>query len=419
MSRLEELIAELCPDGVKSIPMGYLMTRIRERGKDAPEITQVYSVSNTMGMVRAEDFRDNTIHSEDTSNYTVIRHGMVAYNPSRLNIGSIAMLNFDEPGLVSPMYVVFKIDESKVTKEYFDYLMHSSFVNSKIDSLKEEGARFRFDFSRWNWINVQIPPIQVQEEIVEILNTFKEYGKELSAELSVRKKQYEYYRNELLSFNNIVERVELGNLFNFRNGLNKGKEYFGKGIPFIRYTDVYNNRALHKEDISDLVECTQKEKENLKVLRGDVLFTRTSETAEDVGWSSVMLDDFGDCVFNGFTIKASPKTKKLLPEYCAFCFSTYEFRKYVASQCSFTTRASLTGETLSKYKLAVPSLEIQRKISEVLNNFEYICNDLEIGLPAEIEARQKQYEHYRDLLLTFAETGTTVATDRQTDRQIR
>ncbi len=175
MSRLEELIAELCPDGVESIPIGNLITRIRERGKDAPEITQVYSVSNTMGMVRAEDYRDNTIHSADTSNYTVIRNGMVAYNPSRLNIGSIAMLKTSEPGLVSPMYVVFKIDESKVCKEYFEYLMHSSYVSDKIDSLKEEGARFRFDYSRWNWINVQIPPLQVQKEIVSFLDTFMEY----------------------------------------------------------------------------------------------------------------------------------------------------------------------------------------------------------------------------------------------------
>ena len=209
----------------------------------------------------------------------------------------------------------------------------------------------------------------------------------------------------------------MGDLFEFRNGLSKGKEYFGKGIPFIRYTDVYNNRFLRKNDISALVECTDKEKENLRVKRGDVLFTRTSETAEDVGWSSVMLDDIGDCVFNGFTIKATPKTNKLLPEYCAYCFSTGSFRKYVTSRCAFTTRASLTGNTIAEYKLAVPPIEVQRRIARVLDNFETICNDLSIGLPAEIEARQKQYEYYRDVLLTFAETGDSILTDRQTDRQ--
>lgn len=145
----------------------------------------------------------------------------------------------------------------------------------------------------------------------------------------------------------MVPRVKLGDLFEFRNGLSKGKEFFGKGIPFIRYTDVYNHRALHKEDITALAECTPREMESLRVKRGDVLFTRTSETAEDVGWSAVMLDDMDNCVFNGFTIRATARTDQLLPEYCAYCFSTSEFRQYVTRHCAFTTRASLTGETIA------------------------------------------------------------------------
>ncbi len=195
--------------------------------------------------------------------------------------------------------------------------------------------------------------------------------------------------------------LPMADLFEFRNGLSKGKEFFGTGTPFIRYTDVYNNRFLKAEDITALVECTPAELEKLRVSRGDVLFTRTSETAENVGWSSVMLDNMEDCVFNGFTIKASPKTEYLLPEYCAYCFSTKEFRQYVTSHCAFTTRASLTGKTISEYLLPVPSIEEQRRIATILNKFHDLCNDLSSGLPAEIEARKRQYEYYRDKLLTF------------------
>ena len=208
----------------------------------------------------------------------------------------------------------------------------------------------------------------------------------------------------------------LGELFDFRNGLSKGKEFFGKGTPFVRYTDVYNHRTLRKKDITALVECTEDEKERLKVSRGDVLFTRTSETAEDIGWSSVMLDDMDDCVFNGFTIKATPKTKELLPEYCAYCFSTSDFRQYVTKHCAFTTRASLTGNTIAQYRMTIPPLDIQSRIVNVLDNFEKICSDLNIGLPAEIEARQKQYEYYRDKLLTFAETGNTILSRAEQSR---
>ena len=194
----------------------------------------------------------------------------------------------------------------------------------------------------------------------------------------------------------------MGDLFDFRNGLSKGKEFFGTGTPFIRYTDVYNNRFLKTENITALVECTPAELEKLRVSRGDVLFTRTSETAEDVGWSSVMLDDMGDCVFNGFCIKATPKTTRLLPEYCAYCFTSKDFRQYVTSRCAFTTRASLTGKTIAEYLLPVPSSEEQKRISGILDKFNMLCTDLSNGLLAEIEARQKQYEYYRDKLLTFS-----------------
>ena len=128
-----------------------------------------------------------------------------------------------------------------------------------------------------------------------------------------------------------------------------------------------------------------------------------------------MLDELEDCVFNGFTIKATPKTDLLWPEYCAYCFATDDFRSYVTRHCAFTTRASLTGSTIAEYKLAVPSINVQKRIAAVLDNFEAICNDLGIGLPAEIDTRQKQYEYYRDLLLTFAETGSTLVTDGRTD----
>ena len=132
-----------------------------------------------------------------------------------------------------------------------------------------------------------------------------------------------------------------------------------------------------------------------------------------------MLDDIGDCVFNGFTIKATPKTDKLLPEYCAYCFNTYSFRKYVTANCAFTTRASLTGSTIADYEMSIPSLEVQQRIVNVLDNFDSICTDLKIGLPAEIEARKKQYEYYRDLLLTFASSGNTILSEQNRTEQNR
>ena len=200
MTRLEKLINELCPNGVEYVSIGSLITKESIKGKSRSDISQVYVVSNTLGIIRSEDYHENIIYSQDTSNYTVIENEMFAYNPSRLNIGSIGILKNDISGLVSPMYVVFSVKKSIVLPDYLFIVLKSNFVKNRINTLKEEGARFRFDFERWNKIIIPVPPLEVQEEIVKILNTFKEYSDLLTAELTARKKQYEYYRDKLLSF---------------------------------------------------------------------------------------------------------------------------------------------------------------------------------------------------------------------------
>lgn len=325
---------------------------------------------------------------------------------------------------------ILRPNNAIVKSKYLFHAMQSTDFKIQADKLAKGAAQKTIALSSLAKMYMPVPDMNVQERIVNVLDNFEAICTDLNiglpAEIEARQKQYEYYRDLLFTFAEtgstlVTDRqtelsaikliqyvfgyvtLPMGSLFDFRNGLSKGKDSFGTGIPFIRYTDVYNNRFLREDDITALVECTPAEIEKLKVHRGDVFFTRTSETAEDVGWSSVMLDDIGDCVFNGFTVKATPKTNFLLPEYCAFCFATDDFRQYVTSHCAFTTRASLTGKTIAEYQLAFPSIEKQQEIVNVLSKFHILCNDLSAGLPAEIKARQKQYEYYRDRLLSFKE----------------
>lgn len=390
MSRFDNLIKELCPEGVSYRKIG--------------EIAEVGTGSSN-GNEAIEDgvypffVRSQTIKAKNDFEYD--EEAIII--PGEGGIGEIFHYINGKYALHQRVYRIhFATDDVNVKFAY--YYMQAHFktfimkkaVNATVTSIRKPMVE---DFL------LPLPPLQVQSEIVRILDEFTsltaELTTELSSELAKRKKQYEYYIDELLKPKKETPMFPMGVLFDFRNGLSKGKEFFGTGIPFIRYTDVYNNRSLKAENITALVECTDTELEKLRVSKGDVLFTRTSETAEDVGWSSVMLDDMDACVFNGFTIKATPKTDYLLPEYCKYCFSTKEFRQYVTSHCAFTTRASLTGKTISEFLLPVPSMDEQRKIADILNKLQSICIGLSNGLSAEIEARQKQYEYYRDKLLTF------------------
>ena len=255
---------------------------------------------------------------------------------------------------------------------------------------------------------IPIPPIEIQEKIVQILDKFTDYVTELTSELTSRKKQYSFYRDKLLSFEDEVYQVEwktLGELFVFKNGLNKGKEFFGSGTPIVNYTDVYKNKKISSDILKGKVRVSTEEIGRYGIQKGDVFFTRTSETQDEIGKTSVLLDEVKDGVFSGFVLRARPITKLLLPEYCAYCFESTTFRRDIVRYSTYTTRALTNGSTLSKLKIPVPSLEIQSRIVQVLDNFDTVCHDLNIGLPKEIELRQKQYEYFREKLLTFFAEG--------------
>ena len=133
---------------VEYASIGSLLKRKRVKAKNTNFNAPVYAVTNNNGFVLSASLHDFTIHSEDTSNYMVVEENDFAYNPSRLNIGSIAYFKHEGKGLVSPMYVVFHADENKILPQYLFVVMKSGEIMNKIDSLKEVGARFRFDFSR-------------------------------------------------------------------------------------------------------------------------------------------------------------------------------------------------------------------------------------------------------------------------------
>ncbi|MBR1439578.1 MAG: restriction endonuclease subunit S, partial [Synergistaceae bacterium] len=413
MSKLDELIKELCPNGVEYKTLGEFATVIRggnfqkkdfvERGKPCIHYGQMYThfkntTDKTLTFVSEEVFNK----SKQAQPNDII---MAVTSENVDDVCSCVAWLGKENIAVSGHTAIIHHNQNP---SYMSYYFHSEHFYKQKVKLAHGTKVIEVTPDKLLNLEIPVPPLPVQEEIVRILDTFTSLTAELTAELTARRKQYEYYRDALLTRKTKVEVKKLGELFDFRNGLSKGKEFFGRGIPFISFSDVYNHNSLHKSNIKALVDCSDDEKSKLHVGRGDVLFTRTSETAEDVGHSSVMLDDIGDCVFNGFTIRATPKTDKLVPEYCAYCFNTYSFRKYVTANCAFTTRASLTGTTLSEYELSFPPLDVQERIVNVLDNFDAICTDLKIGLPAEIEARKKQYEYYRDLLLTFASSGNTI-----------
>lgn len=170
--------------------------------------------------------------------------------------------------------------------------------------------------------------------------------------------------------------IPLGQLFDFKNGLNKGKEFFGFGTPIVNFTDVFNNPKMYKSTIKGLVSVTSNDIKSCNAHKGDVFFTRTSETPEEVGMSSVLLDDLGSAVFSGFVLRARPKTELLDSEYSGICMRSNCIRRQIINSSTYTTRALTSGSKLSEVLLPLPSLSEQRKIAKALSDIDSLISSL-------------------------------------------
>lgn len=171
--------------------------------------------------------------------------------------------------------------------------------------------------------------------------------------------------------------AKIGDILDFKNGLNKGKDYFGQGTPIVNYTDVYKHRGLRLENIKGLVSLDRNEIKRYEVKKGDVFFTRTSETPEEVGIASVMLEDIEDCVFSGFVLRGRPKNDMLIPEYCKYCFSTPHVRQEIISNCTYTIRALTNGKQLSRIEIPIPEKEEQCRIAQAISDIDELIFNLE------------------------------------------
>jgi len=397
--------------------LGDLIEKYSEKAQHNKDIKKVYTISKDYGIIPSLEYWENKeqkneyqIYSEDTGNYNVIRENMFAYNPARLNIGSIDCLFDKEPGLLSPMYVIFKIDEKKIMPNYLLLYLKSSKILQKIDSIKEPGARFRFDFERWNKIEIPLPSLKKQEEVIKKLSSFTKYITELQAELQARNKQYNYYRDMLLSedylnkiskkldsLNYVLRLTTLGEIGKFTrgNGLQK-KDFREKGKPVIHYGQIYTQYGFSTDKTISFAE------ENIfsklrKAKPNDILIATTSENIEDVAKSTVWLGN-EEVGFSGDMYSYSTNENS---KYIAYYFQTAGFQKQKERKVTGTKLIRIHGEDMEKFTISLPPIEIQNKIVKILDRFQELLSDTKGLLPLEIEQRRKQYEYYREKLLTF------------------
>ena len=162
--------------------------------------------------------------------------------------------------------------------------------------------------------------------------------------------------------------LKVSKLLEFKNGLNKEKNAFGKGNPIVNYMDVFLNPIIYSNKITGKVSLKDTEIERFKVNTGDIFFTRTSETVEEIGMSSVIIKTADKTTFSGFILRGRPITKFLYPSLSGYFFRTNYVREQIKKTCSFTTRALTNGSLLGKVVVILPPLDEQKLIFKILDD---------------------------------------------------
>ena len=190
------------------------------------------------------------------------------------------------------------------------------------------------------------------------------------------------------------EYIRLSELYEVHNGLSKGGKFFGNGFPFLSFSTVFNNWFLPAV-LPDLVQSTEKEQISYSIERGDVFITRTSETMDELGMSSVALKSYPQATYNGFTKRLRPIDNRILPEFVGYYLRCPVFRGGFRAFSTMTTRASLRNEDLLSMEIPVPPMDMQQRIAAILSNYDNLIENNQKQIKLLEEAAQRLHKEYR------------------------
>lgn len=425
MSKLEELIQKFCPDGVEFLALEQVIYSLNT-GLNPRSFFRLNTDDAINYYVTIREIHNNKIefsNSTDRINDEAMR---LCNNRSNLEAGDVLFSGtgtIGETALITETpknwnikegVYVLKPNTRKILSKFLMYLLQSYSVRDAYMKKAAGGTVKSIPMKELRKIAIPVPPLPVQREIVRILDNFTELTAELTVELTVeltaRKKQYEYYLDQfyggtydemlLLKKRTNWEVLPLSEIGTFTRGkrfVKADSEGLEDGIPCIHYGELYTYYGVSAEKSKSFLPPELSPKLRY-AHKDDVIIVGTGENNIDIG---VGVAWFGEdvAVHDACYIFRHKLNSKYLAYYLRTTIYHNQIKKYVSEG----KICSISAQGLGKAIIPIPPIEEQQRIVDILDRFDTLCNDLASGLPAEIKARQKQYEYYRDKLLTFKE----------------
>lgn len=420
MSRIDELIAELCPSGVEYKALGDVGKFVRGNGLQKKDLADIgvgaihYGQVYTHYGIWATETK-SFVSPELAKRLRKAKNGDLVIATTSENdedvCKAVAWLGKESIAISGDAYIYSHSLEPKYVAYFFQ---SEQFQSQKIRHITGTKVK-RLSGDSMAKLLIPVPPIEVQREIVKVLDTFTKLEAELEAELEARRRQYQYYRDALLNFNEAsvasaskqaskqarIGWATLGEIGKFIRGRRFTKaDYVEDGVGCIHYGEIYTHYGISANEVISHVRPEMKA--TLRFAKpGDVVITDVGETVEDVGKAVAWIGTEEVAIHDHcYAFRHS-----MNPKFVSYCMQTTSFIAEKAKYVARTKVNTLLMDGFSKIRIPVPPTEEQERIVAILDKFDALVNDLGSGLPAEIKARRQQYEHYRDRLLDFREAA--------------
>ena len=414
MSKLDDLIKEKCPNEVKVYTLGELGTfygGLTGKSKNdfvdgnAKFITYKNVYSNPALCLDVED----KVKIADGEKQRTLEYGDIIFTgssetPDECGFSSVVTTKTNEKLYLNSFCFFFRLNNPGILlPDFAKHLFRSDNLRYQIGKTASGVTRFNVSKERMKSVKIPVPPLEIQNEIVQILDNFAELTAELTAELSNRKKQYEYYRDLLLNFDENEqrerERVEWFTLADVCMKISSGgtpnrsrSDYYGGSIPWGRTQEV---DFCNIEDVEMSITDEGLKNSSAKwIPENCVIVAMYGATAGKSAINKIPVTTNQACC----NLQVNEEIAMYKYVYYWVC-REYENLKALGQG----SQNNINAGVIKSYKIPIPSLEHQKYIVDMLDRFNVLTNDISEGLPAEIEAREKQYAYYRDKLLSFKE----------------
>ena len=429
MSKLDELLRELCPDGVEYKRFDEVCTLNARIGWQRLTKAEYMSKGDYL-LITGTDFTETHEIDYSTCVYVTeerykqdskiqMKNGDILITKDG-TLGKVAQVKgLEMPATLNGGVFVVRCKDGSLENRFILHYLLSNHFQSVVEQQKTGSTISHLTQTLFSRLMIPIPPLEIQREIVRILDDYTKnvtkLQRQLAAETTARKTQYTYYRDELLTnnYNSKIKRLEEC-CDSIADGDHQAPPKADSGIPFITISDIDERHEINFNVIKYVPdEYYNRLADKRRPQKGDVLYTVVGSYG-----IPVYVKENKKFVFQRHIAILRPNNAVIDSRYLYHAMNGTAFHRQADLAAKGAAQKTIGLASLAKMTVPVPPLDVQNRIVNVLDNFEKVCSDLNIGLPAEIEARQKQYEYYRDKLLTFAETGNTILSRAEQSRAL-